>query len=162
MDGLRQRLTPSQQYRERKERKAEPHLGSRKNKTTNQVSSNLKFFPSWSFQEQMHTHRTKSSYFGLLFLSQVPLWEVGFPWLTIRQSYKSVPPSISEKGGVQARSPKQAFHLLPQLRRKVGALTRSKPSNFSLAAYRTAEIWFQIKASQESKGWGMGLSYRVG
>jgi len=45
-NGLRKGLTVFQQYREGEERKAEPHLGSRKNKTTNQVSLNLKFFPS--------------------------------------------------------------------------------------------------------------------
>lgn len=62
--SLRQGLTLFQQCRERKERKAEPHLGACKNKATNQASWNLKFFPSWSFLEQMHKRGIESRYLG--------------------------------------------------------------------------------------------------
>lgn len=165
-NGLRQQLTLVPQCRERKDRKAEPHLGSRKNKATNQISLNLKFFPSWSFLEQMHTHGIKSRYLGFYSFPAItsPALGSSVP-MTHRYTELQACPSIHQwKGrhsGKYMRSPKQVIHFFPQLRRKVGAPTWSKPSNLSLAAYRNSQIWFQIKASQESKGWDMGLSYRV-
>lgn len=102
----RQGLKFFQQCRERKERKAEHHLESRKNKATNQVSLNLKFFPSSSFLEQMHTPGKVGISAFISFLSfEVLLWEIVFPWSTIKHSYRSVPPSISEKEGIQANMP---------------------------------------------------------
>lgn len=145
----------------------DPHIGSCMNKATNQVSLNLTFFPSWSYLEQMHTHGIESRYLGLNSFPVIrcPVLGSSAPpahCYTELQACPSIHQWQGKHSGEYTRLSKQVFHLFPQLRTKVGALTWNKSFQFFLAAYRNAQIFFQIKASHESKGWGSGLSFLVG